>query len=267
MTFLAQRLSTGKFTGLPLTIIVTASAYFVFLYLSGVLNSTPHSAIVLFDIRVSQFLSGFRSPAVIRFFTIVTAFGNWAVVAALAVAVSFLLLLYQRSHWLIGLWIALSCNQILINVIKVIFYRKRPELAFYSETTYSFPSGHSAASVAFFGIATHILIRERIAPISLTIAGALCAILLIGTSRLVLGEHYLSDVLNGYLIGGLGVALAIWFTDYRDTVTVAPRLRPVSLWRPYATFAVFAVTAVAVWILARDYQRNLVVNAFLPTSP
>ncbi len=70
----------------------------------------------------------------------------------------------------------------------------------------AFPSGHTAASTAFF--ATLVFAGWRIG------AGLLVIPLLIGFSRLYVGAHYLSDAVCGMLIG----LLAAWFIANRGWV-------------------------------------------------
>jgi undecaprenyl-diphosphatase len=95
--------------------------------------------------------------------------------------------------------------------LKEVFHRPRPDAAFTlraPRTSYSFPSGHSLQSAAIYGViglALARLARQRLARQALTLA-ALAPPLLIGVSRVYLGEHYLSDVLAGWAIG-LGLVI------------------------------------------------------------
>lgn len=68
-------------------------------------------------------------------------------------------------------------------------------------TEYSTPSGHAMAAAAFYGyLFAHVKHRGvRI--------GAVCAIIVIGSSRPYIGVHYLEDILIGWPIG-LGIAVA-----------------------------------------------------------
>jgi undecaprenyl-diphosphatase len=69
-------------------------------------------------------------------------------------------------------------------------------------TDFSFPSGHVMFYVAFFGFLFFIAYREpgRSAMRILVMVLASLAILLVGASRVYLGEHWPSDVLGGYLL-------------------------------------------------------------------
>lgn len=92
----------------------------------------------------------------------------------------------------------------LVHALKFLFGRARPELfaelGAYSLTPFSttnlyesFPSGHSTAAGAFFGVFAMLLPRFR--PLFLVLA------LMIGVSRVIVGAHYPSDVAAGLLLG------------------------------------------------------------------
>ena len=76
---------------------------------------------------------------------------------------------------------------------------------------YSFPSGHVTFYTAFFGFLwflTFTLLKPSwIRTLLLVIFGAL--IVLVGVSRMYLGEHWASDVLGGYLLGSLSLMVGI----------------------------------------------------------
>ncbi len=86
-------------------------------------------------------------------------------------------------------------------VMKVVFHRARPELwpRLISESGASFPSGHATTAAALATCLTLLLWRTPWRwPV--LILGVLYA-LLMGYGRLVLGVHYPTDVLAGWLTG------------------------------------------------------------------
>lgn len=88
-------------------------------------------------------------------------------------------------------------------LLKNIVQRPRPtQFRMISETGYSFPSGHSMVSMAFYGLFIYFIYKKvknkYIKWTSIILLSLLIA--LIGISRVYLGVHYASDVLAGFLL-------------------------------------------------------------------
>ena len=105
----------------------------------------------------------------------------------------------------IGLSIILNLIVItgLNQILKYILQRPRPtEYRLIEETGFSFPSGHSMVSMAFYGYLIYLIYKYVKNKYIKWISIALLSILIgtIGISRIYLGVHYTSDVLGGFLI-------------------------------------------------------------------
>ncbi|MGX7112630.1 phosphatase PAP2 family protein [Gemella cuniculi] len=83
-------------------------------------------------------------------------------------------------------------------VIKYLVQRTRPLPDVFSG--YSFPSGHSTIVVVFFLALIFIINKKELLSIIATVA-----IILVPISRIVLGAHFLSDVIAGVLLGSIVV--------------------------------------------------------------
>ncbi len=88
-------------------------------------------------------------------------------------------------------------------LIKQILQRPRPtEYRIIDETGYSFPSGHSMVSMAFYGFLIYLIyryVKDKYLKIGL-ITFLSILIISIGISRIYLGVHYTSDVIAGFLV-------------------------------------------------------------------
>src|SRR5262245_10783600 len=124
----------------------------------------------------------------------------WAVVGAAA------LVLALRRQWRLAAYLLVTGAGALVldPVLKSLVGRLRPVVAhpIAYGTGNSFPSGHSLGSIVCYGAVLLVFIpaaRGRWRPAFITVVVALVA--LIGISRILLGVHYLSDVVGGWAIG------------------------------------------------------------------
>jgi undecaprenyl-diphosphatase len=92
------------------------------------------------------------------------------------------------------------------HAVKVVYRRRRPEIAVRrGKLEPAFPSGHTADATAVLATGTYLLVRERLVSPELAVPIALALAVGTGTSRVILGWHWSSDVVGGW-ITGLGVA-------------------------------------------------------------
>lgn len=213
--FLAARLNTAQFSGLPSTLFAAVFVYFAWAYSSNVLDVLHGGVIVQIDKRLAALLYAMRDSAGVAFFGQVSAFGNWQSVAVLAAAMSLLLGLGRQWRQIALIWLVPIGASATTAGLKLLFARPRPDVALYQMSDYSFPSGHATGAMAFFALAAWLLIRNGWARPMATVLSAATLIFLIGFSRLYLGVHYLSDVFNGYLVGAMWVLAGTWWLEGR----------------------------------------------------
>lgn len=112
----------------------------------------------------------------------------------------------DRQHMSAVLVVASALSgTLLVSLMKVFFHRARPEgsLAAFVVSSLSFPSGHASMSALVFLTVASLLGRATGAlPIRLYfLAIAVVMTLLVGASRVMLGVHWLTDVLGGWAFG------------------------------------------------------------------
>jgi undecaprenyl-diphosphatase len=233
--FAKGRLNKNKFSGLPLTLLVVAFTYVLSLLLGIIEDVITFDPITQLDTRVVNLLFAFRSSELTDIFLWITMLGKWQVICVKALIVSILLWLWSKRVYILPFWLSLLGTEIFVWLGKLAFHRSRPEVAIYAEHSFSFPSGHAAIAVAFYGFIIYVLWRSLHgwkSKINILFAG-LTVILAIGSSRLYLGVHFLSDVWGGYLVGVLWVIVAVSITEWLikrngDKLAVEP-LHPKSL--------------------------------------
>ena len=146
---------------------------------------------------ISTFLiSDFVTP-IAKFIT------NFGGAVFLSIATIALLLLIKNKKIGLSIFSNIVIITILNQLLKRILRRPRPtEFRIVEETGYSFPSGHSMVSMAFYGYLIYLIyryIKNKYIKWSLIVLLSIL-ICLIGIRRIYLGVHYTSDVLGGFLL-------------------------------------------------------------------
>lgn len=215
--FVSRRLSREEYLGLHLTIGLFLSLVLLAVFVLIARNVTGHERLIQFDDEVGREVSAYRAeaPIVRHCFLTITWLGSVEVMAALALLGSLVLLL--RHHWIQAfIWIIGAAGGGLLDMaLKQFFERERPPAPLrdvaISETTRSFPSGHSMGSLIGYGLLAYFLVLklprhwQRVA-----VAGLLALLVLaIGFSRIFMGAHYFSDVLGGFAVGGFWLGVCI----------------------------------------------------------
>jgi membrane-associated phospholipid phosphatase len=149
----------------------------------------------------------------------------------------------------VGLWCWVRCRRVALSVIafvsliaatlasnlaKAVFDRPRPPVQLQAAHVASaaFPSAHATQAAAFFVSAAVVVscvgLHRRYARL-IAVAGSLVCAAVIGLSRLVLGVHWLSDVVAGWALGtaiGTAFSVSAWWYDTRASIARHDRLAP-----------------------------------------
>lgn len=128
-------------------------------------------------------------------------------VAGVVAVVGYLLYRSNRLHDLAGLVVSAGGSVLAAHLLKLATDRLRPPIsvAAYIEAGSAFPSAHAAVAVGLYGFLAWLLWRDcdRQWWHRAAVVGTIALAAVIGTSRILLGVHYPSDVLAGYMLGGL----------------------------------------------------------------
>lgn len=164
-----------------------------------------------------------RDPLLVQLFIILTELGSTLVIGSGALALGLYLVVREKLSQFVGLCISIAGTALVVSVGKELVERARPDSLYqaYLETGFSLPSGHASLSLALYGFLVYFLWERYSQKRALLLGGFGALILLVGFSRMYLGLHYLTDVLAGYLVGGLFLVLGIY---------VAKRLSRHSIW-------------------------------------
>lgn len=167
--------------------------------------------IIIYNIIVLRL----RAEPLTRIMGILTNFGGAYMLIGLAIMIT-IFSKNKKTAFIIDL------NLIIITIfnliLKNIIQRPRPEgYRLIAESGYSFPSGHSMISMAFYGLIIYMIWKTMKNKKLRNIVCVLITILviLIGISRIYLGVHYASDVIGGFVVS---IAYLIVYVSITKTI-------------------------------------------------
>lgn len=171
----------------------------------------PDSGFGRWDAELPRRLVGEREGGDVPESMIITTLSATPTIIILAV------LAVIAFRWMFGRWresllvaYAVAGEALIFTITTLFVDRPRPEVPQLDTAppTSSFPSGHTAAAVAFYGALAVVAIwhtRTRWVHVVVTLLAASVPLMIAG-SRVYRGMHYPTDVLAGLLLG------AIWLT-------------------------------------------------------
>lgn len=159
---------------------------------------------MLFEIKIIEWLQSFSS----RPLDILTAYSSFFFDYAIIIAVFFLFYLNNKKCYATYYVVIQGVGAVIQHFAKLMFLRPRPHVA--SETVVSlltsegssFPSGHSVAAMGVFMFVMFFIYsenRNKYERLGFTLLGVLFLIFNM-FNRMYLGQHYLTDILGGYLL-------------------------------------------------------------------
>jgi undecaprenyl-diphosphatase len=196
------------------SVLISLLLTLVCLSLFGVIAAAvvAEGALTHFDFQHTARLYHFASSsdAVWSFFLGVTDLGAGNPLKWFSYALVILVLAHMQFRMALLCAAVMLLNHHSIDLLKDFFARARPSSAPLGMNP-SFPSGHAQGSMVVYGLALWLVFLRwpdwRFRWVAASALGGL--IFLVGLSRMMLGVHYFSDVLAGFLMGMAWLGLAI----------------------------------------------------------
>lgn len=187
------------------------TAVFLALLFGGLVWAVQADEVQSFDKAAGDFFFDMRTGALETVMKGFDVLGTTEAYAVVFVISAILLLLNRYVRETVMLAVSGAAAWGLNTVIKNGFARERPDLweRLADADGYSFPSANAMVSIALYGFLAWLLLGSRSGWLRVCGILVIIVIALIGVSRLYMGVHYTSDILGGFLAGGMVLALSI----------------------------------------------------------
>ena len=208
-----RRLDPGSPRGRWLTVTVGAAVLAALAFSGLAWDVVGHHGLALTDPHVTAWVVAHRTGWLTAVLRAVTWLASIVVIIPVALIVA-IFFVWRRRRWgpLALLTAAIAGAAASYTIIKAAVGRPRPPPAIWIGhfSGAAFPSGHAAQSVACYAMLAVILGAGRSARAKTALwSAAVLIALIVGASRIYLGAHWLTDVLGGYALGALLVAVIV----------------------------------------------------------
>jgi membrane-associated phospholipid phosphatase len=219
VAFTRSRLDPGSATGLLLSAAICVFVVGTALVAIVLVMIHTNTGFARLDRSVSLFGAHHATALSTRFLRFYTQLGGALVIVPLGVIVAIAETIRQRSVAVVAFLTLVVGGQFLVaNVIKAIVDRARPnfdQLTGFSGP--SFPSGHAVAAAACLAAFALVIGRKRSLKVRAILTGLAVGLATgIACCRVMLGVHWLTDVLGGLALGWAWFAIcSIAFGGYQ----------------------------------------------------
>lgn len=195
-------------------IIISLSILFVILSILVMLDLT-----VGIDDFVYNLITFKQNNIITNIYKSITFLGSTTFIILLCIVFLIMFIILKKKNTGIIISVVLIISTIVNNILKIIFRRSRPEvLALVVEDSFSFPSGHTMASVSMYGILIYIILKSNLNKKLKIILSIILGLLplLVGLSRVYLGAHFITDIIGAFIISSILLLIEINIIDKKN---------------------------------------------------
>lgn len=190
-------------------IILVVSSLFLVCFL---LTASFRGSFSTLNLNINEWAASVNSGAFTLTAKVISLVFDTTVMLALTLVVAFSLFFLHRKRYSVLLLGAMAGDALLVEIIKALIKSPRPTNEIIFQTGFSLPSGHTTASVVFFGVLTYFAWtnwKSRKTK-ALTSGSYIFLVALVGFDRIYLNVHWFSDILGAVFLGAFWVSFCIF---------------------------------------------------------
>lgn len=169
------------------------------------------------DIWLVGQVEQFRSSILDIFFLFLSNLASFYFIIVVFLILAVVLIQKKRKKAAFTVFLTLVGSGFFIWLFKNLFSRSRPFGCLSGRDCFSFPSGHATIAFYFYGMLFNLItrfvkLRKRYVLVLAMVFGFL--VFLVALSRIYLGYHFLTDIVGGFLLGGVFLLISALMIDF-----------------------------------------------------
>lgn len=172
-----------------------------------------------FDTAVYNLLTMHMNESLTNIAKAITLFGADKLIISISIGILIITVILKKVKTGVIVILFLYIVHTINYIVKIIIQRPRPEiLRLIPESGFSFPSGHTMAATALYGMLVYLILRSELNKNLKILFSVILSLMtfLVGLSRIYLGVHYASDVLGGFLLSIILLLILISINDKKE---------------------------------------------------
>jgi membrane-associated phospholipid phosphatase len=200
----------NKILKLPLRereLLIVCLTFFLSFLLVTVSRPSFHSI----DNTVNLWIPSIQSSPLTLFAKGIAVIFDTTSLVIFSLVISGVLFLKHYKPYGLLLLAAMGGDGLIVSILKTLEHVTRPTNGIFSDTGFSYPSGHSAGCIVFGGILAYFAWKNWQSTRSKALigVGTVAVVGVVGFDRVYLNVHWFSDVLGGWLFGAFWLLSAV----------------------------------------------------------
>jgi undecaprenyl-diphosphatase len=181
------------------------------------------SSFIIIDLQTNFWVTSIQTGSVTAIAIVIAYIFDTTSLAAISLILAVYLFYRNYRKYSILLLAAMGGDALIVFIAKTVVHSPRPLNGLFYDTGFSFPSGHTTASIVFCGLLTYLAWQHWKSPKAKTVSSTLSitTISIVAFDRVYLNVHWFSDVVGGCLLGLFWLTFALWVFRYVEKTEVS----------------------------------------------
>jgi membrane-associated phospholipid phosphatase len=174
------------------------------------------SSFITIDVQTNSWAMSIQTGSFTAVAIVIAYVFDTLSLAAISLVLAMYLFYRNYGKYSVLMLVAMGGDALIVLIAKTVVHSPRPLNGLFYDTGFSFPSGHTTASIVFCGLLTYLAWQHWKSPTAKTVTSALsiATISIVAFDRIYLNVHWFSDVVGGCLLGLFWLTFVLWVFRY-----------------------------------------------------